>query len=175
MVAPAAEGLIPSDAGSTTLTHSDLDLIYMQITASADIDDASKCWYQIFVDCAKYLLCFRDSQHDRAQAHIADATKAISLLRAANLDSVPLQIVPCFNSVIACCHSRISQLEPPLSPYSLVSTTTNGIDAQVYPFKSTVLAADSHQPLPGPRQALVSNSAGACSSNHRISSFCSCD
>jgi hypothetical protein len=118
--ASAADGLLSADTNNSSLTHSDLDQIYMQVSASADIDDASKCWYQIFVDCAKYLLCFRDSQHEHAQAHIADATKSISLLRAANLSSVPTQIVPCFQSVVACCHSRISELGLAVAPVSLV-------------------------------------------------------
>ncbi len=117
---PVADGLISADTSTSSLTHSDLDQIYMQISASEDIDDSSKCWYQIFVDCAKYLLCFRDSQHEHAQAHIADAAKSISLLKAANLASVPTQIVPCFQSVVACCHSRISELGPAVAPVSLV-------------------------------------------------------
>ncbi len=91
----------------------------MKISASAGIDDASRCWYQIFVDCAKYLLYFRDSQHERAQAHIADATRSITLLRASSLSSVPTQIVPCFKSVVACCQSRISELGQCFAPVSL--------------------------------------------------------
>jgi hypothetical protein len=91
----------------------------MRISASADIDDASKCWYQIFVDCAKYLLCFRDKQHEHAQAYIADAAKSITLLRASSLSSVPTQIVPCFESVVACCQSRISELGQGFAPVSL--------------------------------------------------------
>ena len=134
MMAPsAADGLLPADSSASSLTPSDLDQMYMEISACADIDDASKCWYQIFVDCAKYLLCFRDSQHERAQAHIADATKSISLLRAMNLSSVPAQIVPCFKSVVACCHSRITQLGQVVAPVSLVRPLKagSGVAAEV--------------------------------------------
>ncbi len=116
---PSIEGLMPSDASTWSPTLKDLDQIYMTISSSAEIDDASKCWYQIFIDCAKYLLCFRDSQHERAQSHIADATKSITLLKASSLSSVPSQIVPCFKSVVACCHSRISELGQVFAPLSL--------------------------------------------------------
>ena len=135
MAPTAADGLLPADACASSLTPLELDQMYMQISACVDIDDASKCWYQIFVDCAKYLLCFRDSQHERAQAHIADATKAISLLRATNLSGVPAQIVPCFKSVVACCHSRIMQLGPAVVPVSLVRPlkTGSGVAAEVCP------------------------------------------
>ena len=134
-VPPSGDGLSPADTDTSSLTHSDLDQIYMQISASADIDDASMCWYQIFVDCAKYLLCFRDSQHERAQAHIADATKSISLLRATNLNSVPTQIVPCFRSVVACCHSRINELGQAEAPVPLIRPLKAGCiaDAEVRP------------------------------------------
>ena len=119
MAPTAADGLLPADACASSLTPLELDQMYMQISACVDIDDASKCWYQIFIDCAKYLLCFRDSQHERAQSHIADATKSITLLKASSLSSVPSQIVPCFKSVVACCHSRISELGQVFAPLSL--------------------------------------------------------
>ena len=121
------------DASSSSPTHTDLDDICLKISASAHIDDASKCWYHIFVDCAKYLLCFRDCQHDRAQAHIADVSKSISLLKASNLSSVPTQIVPCFKSVVACCLSRISELGEGFAPISLARPLKigSGVAAEV--------------------------------------------
>jgi hypothetical protein len=170
-VPTASEGLLPTDSNTSPLTYSDLDHIYMQVSASSDIDDASKCWYQIFVDCAKYLLCFRNSQHERAQAHIADAAKAISLLKVTNLSSVPTQIVPCFKGVVACCRSRISELGPAVSPFSFARPVIigTGVAAEVCRPKMTSLRQRISRPFPsGSRQAIITDSVGTCCSNNRF-------
>ena len=143
----------------------------MQVSASSDIDDASKCWYQIFVDCAKYLLCFRNSQHERAQAHIADAAKAISLLKATNLSCVPTQIVPCFKGVVACCLSRISELGPAVSPLSFARPVIigAGVAAEVCCLKMTSVRLRISRHVPsGSRQAVITDSVGPRCSNHRF-------